>query len=314
MVLSFIVLYMEQLIGLGNVQRYHFVDPTHDDINTFLISYDIHDLILKDIVDPDVHEKIDVYDNLVFFVLEFPKYDDASQRYLANRCIFLVSDSFVVTIASFASSHIQRIVQTFHREINEKEDDEQYMVSPYYLLYNILDTMYSKVQKLLKYWLRDVREIETILFGSDSHDSSMIMTLSKKKRNIIFLKHLLESHGEILRELHKTTKSKHSGDFDVYFEDLEYKYDKLQGLIWQSQEWLDSLFSTFHVMTDIRTNNNVVNLTIVTVILGCFSVLTGFFGMNVPLPWSNRPWMSMVIFCLIIAVLWAVWRRLYKKW
>ncbi|MCS6983070.1 MAG: CorA family divalent cation transporter [Candidatus Absconditabacterales bacterium] len=290
----------KNLISLGNIQRFHFVQPNADEITSVLESYDVHDLILKDSIDPDVHEKIDIYDHSIFFVLTFPKFDHDTKKYIANKILFLVRDNLVITIASHPSSHIEAIVSQFEHDIREKEEDEDYMISSYYLIYTILDTLYSKIQKLINRGIKHIRQYEDFLFSSKEHTNNIILELGQKQRNSIYLKHLLESHVDIMQDLHTAMKTPGGGQFDVYFEDLIFKLEKLIRQHKQYHESLASLFSSLRIVIDLQTDHNVVNLTRVTVLLGTFAVITGYFGMNVRLPGAERPWTARLLAAIFL--------------
>ncbi|HGA1296772.1 TPA: CorA family divalent cation transporter, partial [Streptococcus suis] len=58
-------------------------------------------------------------------------------------------------------------------------------------------------------------------------------------------------------------------------------------------------------------NDNLTILTILSILLAVVSVITGFFGMNVPLPWADQPyaWIWVII---LSAVLWLILAQLLK--
>lgn len=43
-------------------------------------------------------------------------------------------------------------------------------------------------------------------------------------------------------------------------------------------------------------------LTIISVVLAVLVVITGFFGMNVPLPWINNKhaWVTIIVICIVL--------------
>ncbi|HRK76035.1 MAG TPA: CorA family divalent cation transporter, partial [Streptococcus parasuis] len=49
-------------------------------------------------------------------------------------------------------------------------------------------------------------------------------------------------------------------------------------------------------------NDNLTILTIISILLAVLAVITGFFGMNVQLPWQNEPlaWIWIVIMSLVL--------------
>lgn len=57
------------------------------------------------------------------------------------------------------------------------------------------------------------------------------------------------------------------GDLDVYFEDLEFKHDKIMSNIGIVTESTDTLFDSYNTVMTVKTNDMVSVLTIVTVVI-----------------------------------------------
>jgi Mg2+ and Co2+ transporter CorA len=69
-------------------------------------------------------------------------------------------------------------------------------------------------------------------------------------------------HKEILEELQKALPKFYKEDLDVYFEDLEYKLDKIMTNISISFENIESLADTYNSLMNIKTNSMISLLTI----------------------------------------------------
>lgn len=95
---------------------------------------------------------------------------------------------------------------------------------------------------------------------------------------------MLIPQKDILTELHDLTEKLYGGDLDVYFEDAEYKFDKVMGMIAVVHETTVSLADTYGDLATVQTNQVVSALTIYTVVIGVMTLITGFYGMNVHLP------------------------------
>lgn len=71
-------------------------------------------------------------------------------------------------------------------------------------------------------------------------------------------------HKEILEELQKALPKFYKEDLDVYFEDLEYKLEKIMNTIAVSFENIESLAETYNSLMTIKTNSMIGVLTIFT--------------------------------------------------
>lgn len=122
--------------------------------------------------------------------------------------------------------------------------------------------MYDKSIKMLTQSSKDVVNLEEQLFSSSKLEKSLLENLTIKKRNIVSLKHTFAPHREILDELQKTLPKFYKEDLDVYFEDLEYKLEKIMNTIAISFENVESLADTYNSLMNIKTNSMITVLTI----------------------------------------------------
>ena len=126
--------------------------------------------------------------------------------------------------------------------------------------------MYDKSIKTLTQSSKDVVNLEEQLFKSNKLEKTLLENLTIKKRNIVSLKHIFTPHREILEELQKALPKFYKEDLDVYFEDLEYKLDKIINTISVSFENVESLAETYNSLMNIKTNSMISVLTIFSAI------------------------------------------------
>jgi len=63
-----------------------------------------------------------------------------------------------------------------------------------------------------------------------------------------------------------------------------------------------SLASTYNALANIQTNEVISMLTIFTVMMGIFAVITGFYGMNINLPGQHHPLMFAAILVALLGI------------
>jgi magnesium transporter len=250
--------------------------------------YHLHEIIEQDFLDFTTQDKIDVYDDCIFLIIRFPKYNAATKKHFANTMHAILGKNFLLTVTSHLTNNIQKIQDTYRAELAE-DSSEEFKLSPYYILYKIIDAMYDKALVGLGKFSQDLVRIEDNAVDTNAIDENLLSELLIKKRNAILMKHLIAPHSEILRELQIATVNFYEGDLDVYFEDLQYKTDKILSLISIIKENTESLFDVSNTLTAMRTNKVISLLTIFTVILGILTRLSGMYGMNVALPFDDRP-------------------------
>lgn len=293
---------MKTVLHFGNTDRIHLSDPHKDELTQLVQTYDFHELIQEDIFEVTNQEKIDVYEEFMFIVLNFPKYQLEYSKYFLNEFSIILGKNVIVTMTKFDTNHIQSIIKEYSQELETRDSDEEFKISPYYILYKILDTMYDKSIKMLTKSSKDVMKLEEQVFTSNKLDKSLLENLTIKKRNIVWLKHMFFPHKDILAELQKALPKFYKEDLDVYFEDLDYKLDKIMTTIAIGFENIESLADTYNSLMNIKTNSMISLLTIFAAITWVLTLMSGIYGMNVTLPWQNVSHIFFVLMGIMIIV------------
>lgn len=307
---------IQNVLKIWKIKWIYLTKPNTREIEEVIKNLDLHEMVEQDILEPSAHDKIDVYDDCIFLVIHFPKYNEKLGKYVSNEMNVILGKEFIITITKYPTNNIEKIRQEYVNEIKEEGDDaEEYKISPYYILYKIIDVMYDKVLLGLNKFNLDLMEMEKQVFDKNFVDTDFLRKILIKKRNTVLLKTIISPQEEILTELHKATATFYEGDLDVYFEDLEYKTSKILGHISIIHENIDSIGEIFNTLTNMWTNNNIGVLTILTVIIWIMTMISGIYGMNIPLPWQEHPWAFLFLmgFMLLLAMVTIlVFKR--KKW
>ncbi len=303
----------ENILSIGWIDRIHLVNPTKEDISYLAQKYSLHDLILEDLGELNTQDKVDVYDNNIFVVLHFPKYNQVTQRYMLNEFDAILWKDFIITVTRFPTNHIYKIRKEYKEEL--ETIDEDFKISPYYILYRILDAMYDKVLNLLTKFSKDIIEIEESMLSSGKLDKNILEKLMIKKRNIIFLKHMFQPQIEIMEDLAEEIKNFYKGELEVYFEDISYKVDKIVNTIGINFENVDSLTEIYNWLMNIKINTIITILTIFTAIIWIHTLIAGIYWMNVIIPWANFPyyfWFILLVMVILTGILIYLFKKL--KW
>lgn len=292
-------MYTENIIW-NNCKWTHISVPTKTDINKIRKKYEFHEIIESDILESNTQDKIDVYDDYLFVVLHFPKYKANLYKYVMNEFEALVWRDFIITISQYNTRHIEEILKYY--ESNNKES-----VSPNYILFKIIDKLYDKTINIITKSNKDIIEIEDQLFTETKNRKHILEKLMIKKRNIIFLKYLYKSQVEVLWQIQDESMKFYKEEFDVYFEDLSYKLDKIINQINVQFENVKSLADTYNSLMNIQINSLIKVLTLFTAIVWTLTMITWIYWMNLILPFQdNKYWFFIVWTIMIGALIWMI--------
>lgn len=293
----------------------HLVDPDKKQIDKLVDKYDLHEIIEQDFLDFTTQDKIDVYDGCLFLVMRFPKFNTRTKKHFPNQMHAILWKNFIITVTSHITNNVQKIQDQYRKEVTDAEDDEEFKLSPYYILYKIIDAMYDKVLTWMTKFSQDLVKIEDEAMDQNSITQETLSELLLKKRSAVLMKHIITPHSEILTELQTATVNFYEWDLDVYFEDLLYKTDKILSLVSIAHENTESLFDVLDTLTTMKTNKIISILTIFTVLLWILTWISGLYWMNVDLPAQNYIWVFrwLLGWMMLIVILTVVFFK-RKKW
>lgn len=304
---------MKTVLHFWKTDWIHLFEPQKKEINELVKKYDLHELIEEDLFELTNQEKIDIYEEHMFIVLNFPKYDEKIRKYFQNEFSIILGKNVIVTMTRFDTNHIKSIIDEYSEELKTRESDEEFKISPYYILYKVLDTMYDKSIKMLTKSSKDVMMLEEQLFASNKLEKTLLENLTIKKRNIVSLKHMFMPHNEILEELQKALPKFYKEDLEVYFEDLEYKHDKIMNMITVSFENIESLADTYNSLMTIKTNSMIGVLTIFAAITWVLTLISGIYWMNITLPGQENIYFFLILMGIMFVVCISLLRIFKKK-
>ena len=95
-------------------------------------------------------------------------------------------------------------------------------------------------------------------------------------------------------------------------EDALIEAQQLLAMSQLESQVLQQLSSAYDTILNNTLNENLTSLNIISILLAVLSLITGFFGMNVPLPWSEEP-LAWIWLLLAFLVLWLVLARLLRS-
>lgn len=303
---------MERILKMWDVTWFHCSNPSEKDLKDLVKKYKLHEIIEEDISEVNTQDKVDVYDDSIFLVLHFPKFNQWTKAYYSNEFNIILWKDFIISLTTYETNHIDEIRKDYMEALKNWKED--FKLSPYYVLYMMIDVMYDKVLWAITKFKKDLSVLEWHVFSSSKVDQDLIRSLMIKKRNAINLKHIMMPQQEILSELWKISEKMYHGDLDVYFEDLEYKHDKIMSNISIVTESTDTLFDSYDTVMTVKTNAMISILTIITLIIWIMTFLTWLYWMNVWLPWQDSPYTFIVMIWVMISIWGILLLRFRKKW
>ncbi|NLZ69480.1 MAG: magnesium transporter CorA family protein [Spirochaetales bacterium] len=273
-------------------------DVNREDMSVLTEEYGISSELLADIMDIDEQARIEKEDDYTALIMRLPsKSDDESE--ITQTCVPLGVILFpkqVITICQGDSIVLEDFAKARFRQY-PVDTKEGFVIS-------ILGRSALVYIRLLKYINRQKDLIEEQLHKSIMN-YELIQLLSIQK-SLVYFTTSLSSNEMLLEKLQKTIYFKLNNEEEEEFLD-DVITDNKQAIS-MANIYSDILTGTMDAFASVIGNNmNVImkRLTVISLSLMFPTFITGFFGMNVPLPGTHWPfmWIVLTIACVLVAVL-----------
>jgi magnesium transporter len=257
--------------------------------------FEFHPLDYEDVFSRNQRPKVDEYDDYLFVVLHFPRYDKTVGRLNAAELDLFVGPDFLITLPN---ERLQPVEYLFERcRTNEELRDELFSKGPGYLLYKIVDDCVDASFPMLRKMGNKLERIEEGIFEGNS--TEVVRDISNVKQEIINFRKVIRPQRAALRDLERTKQRYIADDLDIYFEDIVDASERVWDMLENYKEVVEALESTNESAISHRVNEILQLLTVFSVLLLPLTLVASIFGMNVSIPGER----SSAAFWVIIAVM-----------
>lgn len=272
-------------------------------------TYDFHELDLEDCITKHQRSKIDEYEEYLFIVLHFPYYDKRRKRIVTEEIDIFIGGDYLITLHDGHLKVIANLVEkcekekAFLKEIMEKGTG--------YLLYIIIRELFNDCFPMIDDMEQLIASMERDLFEEET-GKDMMRDILWLKKDIISFRLIIAPQRAVIAQLEHKNKKFLPEKLEVYFDDVVDKIEKLWSSLETLKEMAETLQNTNEVLISHQTNRVIKTLTVFSVVLLPLTVITGFYGMNVKLPYAH---ISDVALAIIIGMLILVLSMLmFFKW
>lgn len=297
-------------IGIKSYTWHHFSSLEEKDFQLMETSFKFHPLDYDDIRDETQLPKLDVYKHYLFLVISLPVFhQEALQITKVNLSIFVGKD-YIVTASQGQIDSVNRFFARLGRSSRMKRDLAKH--GPGFFLYKLLDYLFRDAKVILHEVVREVNDVEEAVY--DDHTRVATKRLGMVRRNVLFLRHIIDPQRIIMQQLHHVKRVFLPTTLSNYFDDIGDTLDGMWVVTDNLKNIVDGLFDVNEAFLSHRTNEIIRLLTIISVVLMPATLLTGYYGMNVDsLPFGDNPLLVTAVILLSIILFLLVIVRIDKR-
>ena len=238
----------------------------------------------------------------VTFIYNVLDMEKEKEYYETIPMTFIVQGPRLVTISNRDNAYI---IAQMERYVDNHESLSTFkllfagleMISnAYYPIIERLDKHKDEITRLLRKTTTSKN-----LYALSDLETGMVYLVSAAKQNRMLLEHI-KAHL-IYRQLDDVEKEQ--------FDDAMIEARQLVSMTELNSQVLQQLSSSYNNILNNNLNDNLTTLTILEALLAVLAVVTGFFGMNVPLPFTNDP-NAWIYISIASFVLWLILSRILR--
>ena len=249
-------------------------------------NFPFHELDLEDVASHNQRPKVDEYDEYLFLVMQFPRFDKETGRLHAAELDIFIGPDYVITLPN---EEIVPLPALFERVATREDVREQLMSKGSgYLLYEILDRCVDASFPMLGQLGRKLRRLEDDIFEG-GRSSESVREISNAKQEIINFRAVIRPQRAVFRSLERAKQRYLTDDLDIYFDDLTDASERIWDVLENFKEIVEGLESTNESVLSHRLNDVLRVLTAVSVMLLPLTLVASIFGMNVHFPGESSP-------------------------
>lgn len=277
------------------------------DVDAVCEHYSVHPLLIEDILSMSQRPKMDEVEGVMFCLLNMLYYNKENKSVETEQISIVLGKDFVISFQEDASRDVfdplRNKLKITKSQIRQRSAD--------YLLYSMLDLIVDSYFLVMEQ-LGDQIELleEEVVRKSNTRSLAKINQLRKElivlKRNIAPVRDLvagiIRSESELLDD--RTTK---------YFKDI---YDHIVQAFDLSENYRDVMLNVqdlYMSNVNLRLNEVMKVMTIVTCLLAPATVIGGIFGMNFDIiPYAHHQW-GFYFAVAIMFIIPLIMLRIFKK-
>lgn len=262
--------------------RWIDIRPTHTAVDGLREQFQFHHLALDDILSYVQRPKLDDFDNYLFIVLHFPRFDKKEKVAVSSEVDFFLGPDYIITAHWGELSPLTRL---WDRLAEDDEARERYMDgSSEMLLYHIVDTLTNYLFPMMMRIDSNLDELSERIFRGDPRRA--VRNLGAYRRDLISLRRITRPDMLVVSTLENGRASLLREEMQPYWGDIADHFQRVWDMLSEFKEEIESLDDTFNTLYSYRINETLRALTIISVILLPLTLITGLFGMNVELPFG----------------------------
>ena len=275
-----------------NVDGLHDVDA----IRKIGAAFNLHPLILEDIVNSGQRPKLEEYDTCLFIVLKMIRFDTEQQQVVSEQLSMVIGKKYLLTFQECPGDVFEPV-----RDRIRKQKGRIRGAGIDYLGYALLDTIVDNYIYTVERLGEQIEDYEGEVISA--HDSEVIEKINKYKREMNFLRKSIRPAREAILKLSKLDSDLIHEDTAPFLKDLLDLITQVTEVIDTYRDMLSDQLNMYNSVVSNRMNDIMKVLTIFAAIFIPLTFIAGIYGTNFDyLPELHFKYSYFIFWGVLVAV------------
>jgi len=264
-------------------------NPDHDDFERLQSEYKIDEDNIIDILDPDEQPRLEIEDDYKVIIVRFPIINRENDTLWHTEPLSIIySPNRVITVCRKRCDLLDKIKKS------EKDSREDFILN---ILYYIAESYLRLLKELNKRVLESKKGLQQHISKYD------LMALLEVENSYTLYMAGIKGNVSVLDKLEKMRGFIKTDEAQELAEDVRIEFSQATEVVTSYSKMLKSIKETFESIINMESNKYINRLTMWNIILVIPTVIVGYYGMNVDLPFAESKFAATGIFLVILSLL-----------
>lgn len=264
-------------------------NPDHDDFERLQSEFKIDEDTISDILDPDEQPRFEVEDDYKVIIVRFPIINRETDTLWHTEPLSIIySANRVITVCRKRCDLLDKIKK------DEKTSREEFVLN---IIYYIAESYLRFLKELNKRVLASKKVLQERIRKNE------LMALLEVENSYTLYMAGLKGNVAVLDKLEKVRGFVKTEETKELAEDARIELSQGIEVVTSYSKMLKSIKETFESVINMDSNTYINRLTMWNIILVVPTVIVGYYGMNMELPFAENEQTATAIFVLIMVLL-----------
>ena len=249
------------------------IAPTRDEALKLMTDYNLNPLIAEEILIPTTRAKTDKYDDMLFLVLNFPKFHIGNKNSKEQEVDFIIGKKFLITVHYEVIDPLHQFSKAF--EVNSILGKKELGPHAGFLFFYLIREFYHHTADQIVEVGNKLKEVEKSIF--DGKETEMVKVLSHVSREFTKLRQIIHLHEHVLNSFERAGKQFFGESFSYHLSAIIGEFKKVQNILENYRGILEELKDTNDSLLSAKTGQIMKKLTALNFIMLPITVVVNIF-------------------------------------